>query len=260
MNQRWNHRHTSYRRPDEVITPAHYDVAALDEPTAKRFILTHHYSGSYPAARVRLGLYKGGRLVGVAVFSHPMNDRAVTGVFGCQATEALELGRFVLLDEIPGNGETWFLARAFAVLRASGCHGQEIRGVVSFSDPWRRTDQNGHIVHRGHIGTIYQAHNGIYLGQTERRTIRLLPDGALLSPRAMQKIRAREQGFDYASNLLIQHGADAVWDNSTAWLNHWIERLTRKERHPGMHKYAWGLIKQTRRQLPESLPFPKVKI
>jgi hypothetical protein len=31
----------------------------------------------------------------------------------------VELGRFVLLDEEPANAETWFLARAFKVLRAA---------------------------------------------------------------------------------------------------------------------------------------------
>ena len=29
----------------------------------------------------------------------------------------VELGRFVLLDSVAGNGETWFLARSFDILR-----------------------------------------------------------------------------------------------------------------------------------------------
>ena len=39
----------------------------------------------------------------------------------------VELGRFVLLDSVAGNGETWFLARSFEILRKHA-----IVGVVSF--------------------------------------------------------------------------------------------------------------------------------
>jgi hypothetical protein len=42
---------------------------------AKEFILAHHYSASYPSARIRFGLFTAGRLAGVAVFS----PRATTG-------------------------------------------------------------------------------------------------------------------------------------------------------------------------------------
>jgi hypothetical protein len=33
---------------------------------------------------------------------------------------------------------------------------------------------------------------------------------------------------------------------------------TRRVRHPGNHKYAWGLARSARRALPASLPYPKV--
>jgi len=60
MNQRWRERIGSFRRPDESINPTRYEVAALDEDRiAKSFIQTHHYSGTYPAARFRFGLYRG---------------------------------------------------------------------------------------------------------------------------------------------------------------------------------------------------------
>jgi len=42
----------------------------------------------------------------------------------------VELGRSVLLDSVPGNGETWFLARCFEQMRKS-----DLIGVVTFSDP-----------------------------------------------------------------------------------------------------------------------------
>src|SRR5580700_10941881 len=146
--------------------------------------------GSYPSARIRFGLFTRGCLVGVAVFSHPCNDRVLTSVFPLSPLDSVELGRFVLLDSVPANGESWFLTRAFECLRRKG-----LSGVVSFSDPVPRTKADGMIVHRGHVGICYQATSATFLGRTEPRTIRLLPDGSLLNDRTIQKIRSGEQGW-----------------------------------------------------------------
>src|SRR5262249_15352444 len=172
-----------YRRAGEPIPTAEYDVEPAAEGEARAFVLAHHYSGSYPAARRRFGLFRRGLLAGVAVFSVPVNDRAVTGVFNVgDARDCLELGRFVLHDEVPGKGETWLLGRAFALLRREG-----FAGVISFSDPCPRANARGEPVFPEHVGTIYQAHNAVYLGRGTARTLKLLPDGSALSPRAMQK-------------------------------------------------------------------------
>jgi hypothetical protein len=56
-------------------------------------------------------LYKGQQIVGVAVFAHPTNDRSITGTLGCAAVEGVELSRLVLLDEVPGNGESRLMHR-----------------------------------------------------------------------------------------------------------------------------------------------------
>lgn len=213
-----------------------------DDATARGFVERHHYSGTYPAARVRVGLYRRGELVGVAVFSHPCNDRVLTNVFpALPPAAAVELGRFVLLDEVPGNGETWFLARAFRLVAAAG-----IAGVVSFSDPVPRTDAGGKATFPGHLGTIYQAHNARYLGMGTPRSLRLLPDGSVFSDRARQKIRAGAKGWRYASEQLAAHGADplpgeASEQDRRAWLRYWTRELTRPLRHPGNHRYAWAL-------------------
>ena len=155
MNQRWRRSRASFR--SDTIRTAEYDVAAIpDDTTARAFVVTHHYSASYPAARFRFGLYHRGTLAGVAVFSHPCNDRVLTSIFPGPATASIDLGRFVLLDAVPGNGETWFLGRCFELLRQA-----DIRGVVSFSDPFPRETVAGDLFFGGHVGTIYQAHNGL---------------------------------------------------------------------------------------------------
>ena len=255
MNQRWRLGRDHYRPPREVINPRLYEVEEIpDDTTAKAFIVRHHYEHSFPAARFRFALHRKGTLAGVAVFSHPMNDRVLTSVFPGDAKESVELGRFVLLDQVPGNGETWFLARAFRVLKRKG-----IIGVLSHSDPLPRRSSKGHVVKPGHIGTIYQAKSGRFIGRASPRTEYLLPDGTVFSRRALQKIRNQEQGWRYASKILVRHGAEPLGagEDPRTWLELWLPRLTRRRRHPGNFKYVWPLDRRIRRDLPKALPYPK---
>ncbi len=253
INQRWRQHRSMYRPAGEVINPAFYEVDQLPgDDQAKSFVQDHHYSRSYPAARYRFALYERGILAGVAVFSHPCNDRALTNVFRCQALDAVELGRFVLLDSVPGNGETWFLARCFQLLKR-----EQLIGVVSFSDPLPRRNVAGEVVHPGHVGTIYQAFSARYLGRSKARTLRLLPDGSVLSDRAIQKIRRQERGWRYAAALLEKFGATTLDGDPVVWLSGWLPRITRAARHPGNHRYAWPLQATTAKTMPASLPYPK---
>ena len=59
------------------------------------------------------------QLVGVVVFSVPMQERAIPAWFdGLSPRLGIEIGRLVLLDDVPGNGETFLLGRAFRALRS----------------------------------------------------------------------------------------------------------------------------------------------
>ncbi|HEX7095667.1 MAG TPA: hypothetical protein VF183_07275 [Acidimicrobiales bacterium] len=171
--------------------------------------------------------------------------------------QAVELGRFILHEEVGFNGETWFLARIFEMLEG------RIAGVVSFSDPVPRTRIDGTIVMPGHKGTIYQAHNGVYLGRGRKDTLWLLPDGRALSRRTFQKIRAGERGWLAATDQLVRYGAEALtadadaWERS-AWLDHWMRKLTRRFKHPGNHKYAWTIGRRNRHARPNATgAYPK---
>lgn len=254
MNLRWREQRGVYRPAGETIRTAEYDVAPLAEDrVARAFVVQHHYSGTYPAARVRVGLYHRGALVGVAVFSHPCANTVLTRLF--PGVPAVELGRFVLLDSVPGNGETWFLARCFAELRARG-----FGGVVSFSDPVPRQTAEGRTIFAGHLGTIYQAGNARYLGRSEARTLHLLPDGRVFPHRATTKIRNGERGWRYASARLEAYGAPpAPTDDDArgAWLTRALAAVTRPLRHGGNHRYAWGL---TRAIIPHGSPRPYPKV
>jgi hypothetical protein len=192
LSLRWEERRSKYRRPTEVINPREFDVDKLDRNPAKAFVAQHHYQGTFSADRARFGLYRRGALVGAAVFAHPTQGAVPV------------LSRFVLLDEVAGNGETWFLARCFEQLAAGVFPKLGVPDVLeSFSDPTPRTRVDGTVVMPGHVGTIYQAFNGRHVGRSAARTLYLLPDGTALNDRSVQKIRARERGWEAAAAPLV---------------------------------------------------------
>ena len=111
--QRWLPGGTaSWKRPcDGGFDPARYGVAAIGEEDARRFVTGHHYSRSYPAAVLRYGLFDltpaSPALAGVAVMSVPASKRVLTKAFPDLEPyeQTLELGRFVLTDPVPANGD-----------------------------------------------------------------------------------------------------------------------------------------------------------
>jgi hypothetical protein len=261
LTQRWLFKQDRYRPAGEVINPGEYEGTAIGSAVANAFVRTHHYSGTPVYDRYRYGLFHHGKLAGVAIFSHPTNDRSIA-MFGAAATRrSMELGRFVLLDEVPGNGESWFLGQCFRLLRLE--HdiktGDPLRphGVIAFSDPVPRRTSEGIMVMPGHRGVIYQAHNGIYLGRSTKRTLYMWPNGRVVNSRRLQKIRGNEAGAGPAVAEFREFGADEPWDDRRAWLRHWLQRLTSKVQHPGNFKYAWGLDRAAKASLPRGLPYPK---
>lgn len=105
------------------------------------------------------------RLVGVAVFGVPVQRAVLSSALPTLEPyrESQELSRFVLLDEVPANAESWFLARCFGELRDAG-----VRGVVSFADPVPRRAADGTVLAPGHVGIIYQAAGAAYAGRRVR--------------------------------------------------------------------------------------------
>lgn len=254
LNQRWRDRRDSYRPAGEPIQTRRYEVASIElDRVARDFVQRHHYSGSMCPARRRFGLYRREQLVGVAVFGVPQNYATYKALPG-DRDECVDLGRFVLLDDVPANGETWFLARCFDALRRDG-----FVSVVSFSDPAPRKTKTGHVVFGGHVGTIYQAHNAIYMGRSKSERKWLLPCGRVLSARGLSKVRNDERGGRDTKLALQAAGAPELAPDADAkaWLSTWLPRVCTPLRHPGNHKYAWAIPRRARRHLPASLPYPK---
>lgn len=249
--QRWFQHRSFYRPAREAFDPRRCEVEVMGaDADARAFVEEHHYSGSYPAARFRFGLREGTALVGVAVFSVPMRAETLRPF---SMSDAVELGRLVLLDRVLANAESWFVARCFDALRAEG-----LSGVISFSDPVRRTAADGRVVMPGHVGTVYQSLNAIYTGRAKGRTHHLLPDGTIFSPRAASKIRNGEVGWRYAVEQLVEAGAPPPSGDLRAWLPVALAAVSRPLKHGGNHRYVWALDKRARRHLPPSQPYPKV--
>ncbi|MEV6683392.1 hypothetical protein AB0N09_42060 [Streptomyces erythrochromogenes] len=118
----------------------------------------------------------------------------------------------------------------------------------------------------GHVGTIYQATNAVYMGRATPRTVKLLPNGMVLNERMAQKVRRQEQGHEYAERLLIRLGAPArrAGADPNVWLRAALEAVgARNLRHRGVHRYVFRLGRSRREResirlgLPTGLAYPK---
>ena len=264
--QRFQERRERYRPAGEVIDPARFEVEPIEELTAKRFVERHHYSGSYPAACVRVGLFRRALwhvrdLVGVAVFSVPPQPAAIPRWTGTHA--GLELGRLVLLHDVPGNGESWFLGGAFRVLQAQR---PNLRAVLSYSDPMVRRTEAGDLVTPGHVGVIYQAHNGRHVGRSQARWLYFDPRGQLVSRRGYDKIRAeadpvKGKGAAGAYAALLAQGAPPrrLSEDGPAYVDRMLrEGPWTRVRHPGNLAYVWPIgadRSRTAEGFPPALPY-----
>lgn len=263
--QRWRDRRCRWIPNATEIDP---ERLAVDVISTKRqaapFVRAHHYTASMPVTRLSVGLFangKGGRseLVGVCVFSHPVNNASVPKSAGLSDPRtACDLGRLVIHDSQGGNAETFMIARAFRLLRREK---PEILSVISYADPVRRVDADGRLVLPGHIGLVYCAAGSQYSGRSSPRTDLILPDGQPISSRAISKIRNAECGQRYAMDALLAAGARPphFGENRADWLAD-LERtgFLCRRRHPGCHTFLFPLTKAARiaARKVASLPYP----
>lgn len=246
--QRWSGRRASYRPAGEPFEPGRYVVEAIDFALAKSYVHQHHYSGSMPASRLQVGLFQkesafsSSRLVGVTVLSVPVQERSIPAwLDGLNPRLGIEIGRLVLADEVPANGESWFLGRTFRVMRKEL---PEVQGVISYCDPIERRNEAGDIIKRGHTGVIYQAFNGRFVGRSSARTMVLSRDGRCISERALSKVRLEEQGAGYAIRQLQEMGAPPPkpFESGKAYVDRaLVEGSFQRQRHPGNLCFRWIL-------------------
>jgi hypothetical protein len=93
----------------------------------------------------------------------------------------------------------------------------------------------------------------------------LLPDGTVFSARAMQKIRAQDQGHQYAERQLLALGARPMraGQRPASWIADALDDIgARPVRHHGNHRYAFRLGVTRRDRLAVQVaqphqPYPK---
>ena len=196
------------------------EVFACPRPLARQAVQDWHYSRSLPAAGLTCyGIREAGRFVGVVIFGMGANPR-LGMPYGLHRSQVRELVRVALADgrAIPTS---CVVAACLARLRAAR---PELRLVVSYADPVQ-----------GHIGTLYQAGNWTYLGQTPpARVIRL--HGQRVHPRSLYQ---RYQ------------------TSSLAWLKAHVDPGASGSYDPPKHRYAYAFDGQMRRRLRRmSQPYP----
>lgn len=249
-SQRWRERRALWATDFRTVDPRAYSVDVIDQGVARAFIAAHHYLPTYPAAHLAVGLFgRRAALEGVAVFAVPATNAVVTRHTGfTDAAKGCVLARLILLDSVPQNGESFFCARAFRLLRRAR---PAIEAVVSYSDP-----------EAGHIGRVYAALSGAHRGISRPRAV-LRIGNRTLSERTLSKIRLGERGMDGAIDQIVREGlpGPAFGECPAAWLQR-LQRdcLLTRHRHPGLFTYCFELTREARRKgrtLPR-LPYPKL--
>lgn len=252
QSQRWFEGRTSFRLSREPINPAQFGVEFVDYATAKRFVCRHHYSGTFSPNISSFGLFRKdsnstSRLVGVATFAPASNINSVSRWTGIEFAAGAELARFVLLDEVAGNGESWFLTRAltaFKLVRPA------VKVVLSYSDPVPRTRLDGSVVFPGHYGCIYASVNALYMGRASPKTQYIAPDGRVLANRILSKLRHGEIGRAYAERSLVDITGLVRGEEEEP--KAFVERalaVMRAQHHPGNHLYVFPTAADRREKL-----------
>ena len=145
-------------------------VRPIPRVVAKELIVREHYLRSLPGGtQLTLGVFASGRLFGVVALGvGPFNGASL--VAGTSPKQSLTLTRLWLSDDLPRNSESRVLGIVIKALRRN----TRIRFLLAYADP-----------SQGHVGTIYQASNWLYIGLSEAMPLYDLGDGVLRHSRSL---------------------------------------------------------------------------
>jgi hypothetical protein len=196
-------------------------LARCPHRQARRAVERWHYSRRMPAALIgRYGVYEAGRFVGVVLFGHGANPSLATP-FGLARDQVAELVRVALV----GGRMTPTSLVVASGLRRLHAEQPALRLVVSYADPAH-----------GHVGTLYQAGNWIYLGRT-------LPG---------RTVWVHGQPF-HPRSLYQRYGT-----SSLHWLRRFVDPEASATQEPPKHKYVYPLDSAMRRRLRRmARPYPR---
>lgn len=134
------------------------------------FIKKHHYSHTHPGGiDFSFGLTYNDILAGACVFGYMAGNPKYAIIKGVDPHKFRELMRLVLLDEVPKNSESKFIAWCLRYLKKN----TDLEAIVSFADP-----------KFNHTGTVYKASNWFYAGKQKPDRPRLIINGEEVHPRS----------------------------------------------------------------------------
>ena len=189
---------------------------------AKHAVVRWHYSRKMPSAKlVRIGVWESERFVGAIIYGVGAN-RHLARPFGLQSTQACELVRVAL-----AHGRHFPTSKCLAIsLRMLRQQSPGLRLVVSYAD-----------LKEGHMGTIYQATNWIYLGGTTQAYLKVR--GEITHPRSLYERYGRG-------------------GQSLPWLQKHVDPHAQRIKMPAKFKYVYPFTHDLKAKLQElAQPYPK---
>ena len=195
-------------------------------PKAIRYACTHfHYAKSVPAVQYGYNVYQDGEWCGVILFG-PGATINIATMFGLVQGEVLELVRVALNGKQSATSEC--VGMALRNLHKDAPH---VKIVVSYAD------QN-----QGHFGTIYQATNWLYLGDTSTWTRSRKEDYFIVNGKKIHPKTVHSKG----------------WKQSVQWLQENIDPEAQGVVGKPKFKYIFCFNKRLRKEWQaKALPYPK---
>jgi len=148
-------------------------IRLVSNVTGREFVAAHHYAVICPPiTKITYGLFKGEKLVGVALWgfgTRPMHT--IRKLFpSLSVNNYLELNRFCVLDEMPRNTESMFLKQCCQHIRQDF---PNVHVLFSWADGLR-----------GKPGYVYQSANWLYGGFIKSQFY-CTGDGEVVHPRLL---------------------------------------------------------------------------
>lgn len=184
----------------------------IDTKSARRAVHRWHYSRRMPVFKINtIGLWENNEFIGTIIFGQGATPE-IGKSFGMKRTEVCELLRVAISDHATETSK--FIAISLRMVKKKN---PNLRIVISFADS-----------RQGHIGTIYQASNWFYLG--ESTTHEFIVGGERIHPKTL-------------------HTRYGLGGQSIPWLRSNVDPQAKRITSPPKYKYAFGLDKQARSKL-----------
>ena len=130
-------------------------IKEIDYQIAKEITITNHYSKKWNTSfgKINFGIFKGDRLLGVAVYGNLMNPNSYSKWSDeLEKGQVIELNRMWIDDELGHNAETILISSTFKIIKQDY---PNIKIIQTIADG------------RLGCGTIYKASNFNYYGYTK---------------------------------------------------------------------------------------------